>query len=198
MSRSVWKFVLCDIWGSERSTKSRSFKNNDTCKFCNKLGHSISFCPSLPSEPPEEERCNFAEQLLSTKKLRLTRFSGLDFTQALDEVTQMGNLLNKDNPWVEDVRPFSALRKGLGFWKAIGADKSVLSWIAYGYQMRFAKPLPRKSFKNAPNTCGYEEFIDKEISTHVSDGSFVEVTQDQTWIVSPFLISVNSNGKPRR
>ena len=116
----------------------------------------------------------------------------------LQQVTLNGEVLNVGNPWRTDTRPFSALRRSLGFWKAIGADKSVLSWLAYGFQMRFAQQPQRKMFKNAPNTNDFVEFIDKEIQTHLNDGSFVEIRQEEAWLVNPFLISLSSSGKARK
>jgi hypothetical protein len=156
----------------------------------------MSFCPSLPTTP--RETIPFVENLVNTPKWKLRMYEGLHLWEVLQTVETCGNELNTGNPWLEDKRPFSSLRKNLGFWKAIGADRSVLTWIAYGYQMRFAKQPRRMGFVNALNTKGHEQFIDQEIAKHVSDGSFVEIKVEETGVVNPFLISVNSNGKPRR
>lgn len=104
---------------------------------------------------------------------------------------------NAGNPWEHDRRPFSALRRSLGYWKAIGADKSVLSWLAYGYQLRLVGP-PRMFFANSPSTGEFEEFVDREIATHLQDGSFVEISPDEAHVVNPFTIAVGASGKPRR
>ena len=193
-------FQIVDIDGVQRRRKVKKLfrrNTNDVCKFCNKNGHLIKFCPSLPTEP-QEGKSIFAEHLLSTPKIKLKIYENLDRKEVFQRVCKLGQVLNQGNPWLEDTFPFSALRKQLGFWKAIGADKSVLSWLAYGYQFRFAKPVQRKFFKNAKNTMEFEEFIDKEIQTHVGDGSFVEISKEEARVVNPFIISVNSTGKPRR
>ena len=40
----------------------------------------------------------------------------------------------------------------------------------------------------------FEDFIDKEILTHVGDGSFVEISKEEAGVVNPFIIS-DSTGK---
>jgi hypothetical protein len=174
------------------------FKCESLCEFCQKIGHTLNFCPSLPTEPPTHKRIPFVESLLTSPKWKMKRYEGMRISDVLGTVVKEGIELNLGNPWESDQKPYSSLRKNLGFWKAIGADKSVLSWIAYGYQMRFVDTPHRAMFRNAPNTRDYEEFIESEIKTHLSDGSFVEVKKEDVWVVNPFLVSVNSNGKPRR
>jgi len=164
--------------------------------FCQKVGHHVGFCPSKPTTP--RQNIPFVESLLVTPKIKLQELEGLTWEETFDLVCKRGRELNKGNPWLGDPRPFSSLRKNLGFWKSIGADRTVLSWIAYGVQFRFEKEPRRKFFENPSSVWQYEEFIDKEVNTHLSDGSFVEEKVENVRIINPFLISVNSNGKPRR
>jgi hypothetical protein len=164
--------------------------------FCAKVGHNVRFCPSLPTEP--EQKVDFVESLLNTPRLKLKRFEGLGWGEVASEVARLGGSLNEGNPWREDARPLSALRRQLGFWKIIGADKSVLSWLAYGFQMRFAREPGKMAFRNHPNVRDWEAFVDKEVETHLADGSFTEVKRDEAWVINPFLIAVGASGKPRR
>lgn len=183
--------------GQMKTGRTRKFfPSQGTCSFCQKEGHLMSFCPSLPTVPVTP--IPFVENLATSPKYKLKMYEGLELWEVLRKVESIGHELNMGNPWVEDGRPFSSLRKRLGVWKAIGADRSVLTWIAYGYQMRFARKPRRMSFINAPNTRDHEKFVDEEIAKHVQDGSFVEVKIEDAEVINPFLISVNSSGKPRR
>ena len=192
-------YEIVDDKGITQSRKVKKlFRCDDICKFCTKKGHSLPFCPSVPTVPGENERNSFVDTLLSTPRLKLKMYEGLSRLEVLQKVDTLGISLNKGNPYLDDNQPFSSLRKSLGYWKAIGADKSVLSWLAYGYQMKFARHPQRLLFKNSPTTYEYEEFIDQEVETHVRDGSFAEISEKEAWVVNPFIISTNSSGKPRR
>ena len=196
MSR-VMTGTYTDSTGQVKKRKIRKFfSSSDQCSFCSKKGHQIGFCPCLPTEPLI--KIPFVESLLKTPQIKMKYYEGLTKMEIVKKISNDGKDLNIGNPWVDDPRPFSSLRKHLGFWKVLGADRSVLSWIAYGYRMRFQSPPQRTFFRNAQNTMDYEAFIDKEIETHLSDGSFVEIRPEEAWVVNPFLISVNSSGKPRR
>lgn len=166
------------------------------CVFCQKVGHHCGFCPCKPTTP--EVKVEFVEGLLGTPKIKLHDLENRNWGESLDLVFKRGVFLNRGNPWGNDQRPFSSLRKKLGFWKSIGADNSVLSWISYGFQFRFQREPFRRFFLNPSNISQHEEFIDKEILAHVTDGSFVEEKLENVKVVNPFLISVNSSGKPRR
>ena len=171
-------------------------KYESECKFCNKKGHDITFCPSLPSEP--RTTIPFVESLLKSPKIKMKCYEHLTKGQIMKKIIEDGQTLNSGNPWLSDPRPFSLLRKKLGFWKVLGADRSVLSWISYGFKMRFQSEPQKTFFRNAPNTVEHESFIDDEIRTHVKDGSFVEIPTREAWVVNPFLIATSSSGKPRR
>lgn len=179
-----------------KRTVKKYFNYEGICRFCQKKGHHISYCPSTPTVVPENKKCKFVEELLSTPKLKLKEYEKFTRDETIQRVIEKGTLFNRDNPWRHDTRPMTGLR--IGFWKAIGADKSVLSWIAYGYQIKVALQPQRKLFRNAPNTEEHKEFIDNEIRTHIGDGSFTEIEENEAWVVNPFLIAVNSNGKARR
>lgn len=172
------------------------FQQTGTCVFCQKIGHEVGYCPSKQSVP--DQKLEFVEHLLSLPRLKLKVLEGRNWGDTLDYIYNLGLQLNKGNPWKDDCRPFSSLRKNLGFWKSIGADNSVLSWLSYGYQFKFQRTPKRKFFSNPSNIYQFEDFVDKEITTHLNDGSFVEVEVDKVKVVNPFLISVNSSGKPRR
>ena len=192
---SYWVF---DNGVRKRRKIKKLFRCYNECNFCKKKGHTLDFCPSLPTVPSDHERCYFVDRLLRIPRVEMKEFEGLSKEETIQRVTSMGNFLNQGNPWCNDDRPFSRLRKSLGFWKAIGANRSILSWISYGFQMRFARYPQRMMFSNSPTTLEHEKFIDQEIKTHLEDGSFIEVPSQDVWVVNPFIISVNSSGKPRR
>lgn len=135
--------------GELKKVKIKKFFRSDffpRCMFCQKVGHDCGFCPSKPSTPIN--KVEFVERLLGTPKLKLNDLEDCEWGEALEIVFKRGLELNHGNPWVNDQRPFSSLRRKLGFWKSIGADNSVLSWLAYGFQFRFQRKPYRRFFQN--------------------------------------------------
>ena len=191
-----------DILSREMKTSNgitikKFFRTSDkVCSFCSKKGHNKLFCPCVPTEP--EVKIDFVERLITKPRIRLDTYEHMKLDEVITKIFKHGVELNQGNPWVSDSRPFSKLRRRLGFWKSIGCDNSVLSWLSYGYQMRFVNYPRRKLFRNSPSTLEHEKFIDDEIKAHIEDGSFQEVRLEDVKVVSPFVISMNSSGKPRR
>ena len=111
------------------------------CEFCQRLEHTIQFCPSLPTRPDIPDRNEFIENILDSPRLRASEFEGLSWEQAWAKVDALGHEFNVGNPWKDDTTAESHLRSKLGWWKAIGADRTVLSWIGYGVESRFATPF---------------------------------------------------------
>ena len=95
------------------------------CTFCKKVdNHTRDFCPLRESDPPDIE-IPFVINLLSMPKEVCP--SKLNWAQARAALDARGGELNKGNPWASSTAPVDALRKRLGFWKAIGANNSVIS-----------------------------------------------------------------------
>ena len=177
--------------------RRKCFATDQNCEFCGKKGHMFRECPSLPSEP--EVKIEFAQKLRGSPRICLKEYEGMSWSKVLQYVEERGKNLNKGNPWMDDKRPLAGLRKCLGTWKAIGASKSVLSRLAYGYQMRFFKEPGKAMFKNnVKSDKAVEDFVEQEKSKHVADGSFVEIGVNEVQVVNPFLVSVNAAGKMRR
>lgn len=126
------------------------------------------------------------------------RFRGLSLAQATDLLKKDASTWNEGNPWLaESAREFD-LRKGLGMWKAIGANRSVLSWIAYGVPMRFQSVPPRTSFPSPQvNEKSHQEFLDKEVKTHLADGLFKIIDPAAAHIVHPVRV-IQQGQKLRR
>ena len=118
------------------------------CSFCSRSDHDKSFCPCLPTEPSKEHKQIFVDKLLEQPRQRLNIYEGMDWEEACERMISMGTKLNEGSPWAGETDREFDLRKKLGFWKAIGADKTVLSWIGYGVDMRFHG----HAFPQPPNT----------------------------------------------
>ena len=167
------------------------------CNFCNKDGHEVSFCPSLPNRPPKRERVLFVERLLQTPKVNTNKFIKMTLEEAWMVVKEQGGELNEGNPWVDSKFIYDRLRARLGYWKAIGADKSVLSWLAYGIPMRFKSEPPHKAYPNHRMDKAQEEHTDEDIAKHVGTGCFVEADQHTVKCANPIL-GLSQGGKFRR
>ena len=109
----------------------------------------------------------------------------------------LGVLINSLNPWRESKTARDTLRSRLGFWYALGADSTVLSWIAYGIDLRFAKEPEHFGFPNHPSTGDHKPWLDEHIQGHVDVGRLVEVSPDFPLAISPLQIDVRRNGKRR-
>ena len=66
----------------------------------------------------------------------------------MEDISQEGETWNVGNPWEGSEFIYDRLRARLGFWKAIGASDSVISWLGYGVPMKFVSPPPFLAFVN--------------------------------------------------
>ena len=159
------------------------------CDFCQRLEHNINFCPSLPTRPEESDRVRYVEELLVSPRHRASDYEGMSWEMAWHKADSLGAELNTGNPWAEDVAAESHLRSKLGWWKAIGADRTVLSWIAYGVESRFVCPLPRVAFDNVPvKNPLHEAYIDQEQAKLLADGLIREIHPREAHIVHPMHV----------
>ena len=168
------------------------------CVLCRKKGHNIDFCPSKATIPQEEDRSSFVDSLVNSSRLRLDMYRGLSWEEVWEKLLQEGARLNVGNPWLLELGPEFHLKKNLGFWKAIGADKTVMSWIGYGVDVCFvATPAPVQFGNSRVMSERYENFVDGEIEKHVKDGLAVQVGGSKVHIVHPMLVVENTHGKRR-
>lgn len=168
-----------------------------SCKFCLKKGHGVDFCPALPTEPLPEEKHPFLERIINSPRVQLDTYEGCSWEKAGEKIQQQGRLWNQGNPWMNMEGPEYHLKKNIGFWKAIGADKVVLSWIGYGVDMRFYIVPNRVRFPNLLMTKIHENFVEDELKLHLLDGLAIEVTAHEAHLVHPLLVVENKKGKLR-
>jgi hypothetical protein len=115
----------------------RNFETKELhCNFCERKGHQYEGCLARPTEPLEEERCGYFDRLIHTEKIDVLIYEGLSLAKAHEKFMKLGSILNGPNPMKDRTDNQSLLRSKIGFWKAMGADASVLSWIAYGLPFR--------------------------------------------------------------
>ena len=159
------------------------------CEFCQRKGHTIHFCPSLPTRPDIADRNEYIEKLMHSPRHQALDYEGLSWEQAWERADSLGQELNIGNPWQDDKTAESHLRSKLGWWKAIGADRTVLSWIGYGVESRFVTPLPRVAFDNVPvRNPLHEAFIDREQTRMMAAGLIREIPPREAHIVHPMHV----------
>ena len=183
-------FSLFQLEHAVRDRKRKVFVGeNMLCVFCAKKGHTREFCPLRPNEKPIGRQDTFVEALLNTPQVDVLRYSGLSLAEGRAKLEQLGSPLNAQNPWLSCTEPRKQLRRNLGFWKAMGANKTVMSWIGYGVPLRFAAEPKRLTFPNHHSYYQHVEFVDEEIKKHVEDGSFRIVSSFQAKAVHPIKIA---------
>jgi hypothetical protein len=87
------------------------------CIFCQKLSHTRSFCPLRPTEPAEEDKNPFVEQILSLPRVKLADKIP-QTTTSLEKFLAEGTAYNVNNPWRNSDQRSDLLRGRLGYWKA--------------------------------------------------------------------------------
>ena len=125
-------------------------------------------------------------------------FKGMTKEEALKVVRERGGeTLNKGNPWVTSEKVYDRLRAKLGFWKALGANKSVISWLGYGIPMRFQTEPSYKAFKHHRMTEEAKAFVQEDVDKHVASGCFVKAPRKSVKVENPIL-TIKQGDKWRR
>jgi hypothetical protein len=79
------------------------------------------------------------------------------------------------------VVPFLRVRERLNAWKEIGAGRTVLNWIKYGYRLPFVKRM--EPFYHKPKPCSQLEYEAlEEIKAKLFSLGVVEVTSDTSFV----------------
>lgn len=179
----------------------------EVCAFCRRKGHEIKRCLVRPPWESEKRRAaateetrardEWVERLLAreTRKWHTTEVE--DKLKFVQEVMEKGEEANRGNPWAHSEERRDKLRKALGYWWAIGADKSVLAWIGYGVRLKFEEEPGRKSFPNHKSYHDHVEHVEAEHVKHVAAGSFREVAASEVHVGNPLQVEVNAKGKKR-
>jgi len=147
--------------------------------------------------PPVEDRIPFVEHLLALPRVSTNRFIGLSKEAALAWVKDQGTVWNEGNPWTSSDKIYDQLRGRLGFWKALGASKAVISWLAYGVPMYFIKEPQHVIFPNHVMDKEAKTYIHEDFIKHRTTGCFVEAPKGSVKVVNPIL-AISQGGKWRR
>ena len=75
----------------------------------------------------KDKQIPLMERLLSLPRVKAQSFYDMSKEQALEVIIVEGGRLNKDNPWSTSEMIYDRLRRELGYWKALGANNSVIS-----------------------------------------------------------------------
>ena len=70
------------------------------CEFCQRKGHTIHFCPSLPTRPDIADRDEYIEKLMHSPRHQALDYEGLSWEQAWERADTLGQELNIGNPWM--------------------------------------------------------------------------------------------------
>ena len=173
-------------------------KQKMVCSFCTKVGHTVSFCPLAPTVVSKEKQMPFMEKLLGLPRVKAQSFYGMSKEQALEAVIVEGGKLNEGNPWAASERIYDRIRRELGYWKALGASNSVLSWLGYGIPMRFVKEPKHFAFPNHKHE-DHEAatYMANDMAKHIGTGCFILAPKGSVKIANPTLI-IQQDGKWRR
>ena len=177
------------------------------CYWCKRKGHSRGSCMTAPAEEREregteeqKEKQRFVLELLRKGKAptveELMEQEG-SRKGAVEKAMRLGEEANRGNPWEKSEKRRDKLRKRLGYWWAIGADKVILSWIGFGVKIKFEVQPERVCFPNHKSY--YEEVahIRAEHDLHIQDGSFREAEGEEVHVGNPMQVEVNAKGKRR-
>src|SRR6185312_12535518 len=72
--------------------------------------------------------------------------------------------------------------------KAIGTDRVILSWLAYGVPIRVAAEPSKWKFRNHRSALEQFKFVRKEIEQHLADQCFEVVDANGVAVVNPLQV----------
>ena len=146
----------------------------------------------------KDKQMPFVQKLLDTPRIKPQSFHGMTKEEALEVIIVNGEKFNEGNPWADSGKVYDRLRRELGYWKAMGANNSVLSWLGYGIPMRFEREPKHLAFPNHrlsdPEATTY---MTKDMAKHISTGCFVVAPKGSVKIANPILV-IQQDKKWRR
>jgi hypothetical protein len=185
--------------GGSHDGKKTYTKPKTKCEYCHLAGHSIRFCPATPTVPPEEQKIKFVEDLLVQFPFPPPEeVAGLSKGEALDRLKSRGEILNRGNPWADSDLKQDQLRAKLGYWCALGASKSVVSFLAYGINLQFESKPERLAFRNHPGAKQHADFLRTQIAKDVKSGALEIIPPEFAAVLNPLHVQVKHNGKLRK
>jgi hypothetical protein len=180
------------------------------CLFCGRKGHRRGTCMIAPAVARmsegdgrtglqlEKERWVLALLARPTRPLNdMGPCKEESRLQAARRHLELGRLANERNPWMGSMKRRDKLRRALGYWWAVGADATVLSWIGFGVRLRFEREPQRVCFPNHRSYHEHVDHVEAEHQKHVAEGSFVEVDGSHVHVSNPLQVEVNAKGKRR-
>lgn len=156
------------------------------CGFCHQIGHSTHACMLRETVPDIRHRSPYVDKLMDSDKIQTATYQGLSLEEAKRKLFELGSALNANNPWKDSTNPRHAIRAKLGFWKAIGANKQVISWHGYG--------LPANRFQITPdpvdhhNPASYAantEWATQEINRQIAVDRYQDVDPSFPIVIHP-------------
>lgn len=108
--------------------------------------------------------------------------------QAFSLMEEKGRVWNEGNPWTGSTKIYDQLRAKLGYWRAIGASNSVISWLGYGVPMKFVREPRYLVFKNHKMDETATEYMHEDMAKHKATGCFVEAPPHSVKICNPILV----------
>ena len=158
------------------------------CKFCTGKGHTIDFCPAKPYIPTDKkDRLAFVDGLLKVPRVKTNIFLSMTFDDTSKWIEEKGKQWNKGNPWEGSEKIFDRLRRRLGFWRAIGASDSVISWLGYGVPMPFIKEPKHYVFEHHRMDDKAREYVNSDARKHIESGCFVKAPRGSVMVSNPIL-----------
>jgi len=180
------------------------------CQFCKRKGHNKETCMAMPvfnPVEPESQRTELQRRKIAFVEGLLARGTrpaedramreGESRLDAAKRAMAVGAAANEGNPWAASGKRRDRLRRRLGYWWAIGADRVVISWIGYGVELKFERQPTRLYFANHRSYAEHEEHVEKEHVQHLADGSYEEADASEVQIGNPLQVEVNEKDKAR-
>jgi hypothetical protein len=188
-------------------------KHTRSCHFCKRKGHGRKSCIIAPAAeivlehegmtPLQRRKQQFVIKLLSLPSAGGPSDSDIDMAHGLrlkyvQWIIERGTRANEDNPWKDSTKRRDKLRKALGYWWAIGADKTLISWIGFGVRIKPEVPIQRRVWNNHASYHEHVAHIRAEHEVHVVDGSFELCSEAEIIVSNPLQVEVNAKGKCRQ
>jgi ribonuclease HI len=130
----------------------------------------------------------FAANLVRSPARPVRRFSGCTLSEARARIEKEGDELNASNPWMNAREKRDELKSRAGYWKAIGASSSVMSWVLNGVPLLPEREIPRMAFPSRRMTEEEAEFVDRQMDKHMKTGAYRVVEPHEVHVVNPLLV----------